>query len=168
MKFLNISFYRRFKLQLAVLGLVLVAPWAFPQLSVAAATNSSIKEQETPVSFMPFAGFEVVPAPVFPKAAVRPARYTIKVPVTAYSSTPDQTDDTPFITAAGTPVRWGVVAANFLPIGTHVRMPDYFGDQIFIVEDRMNPRYSLHLDIWMETRQAAKQWGLRQVNLEVL
>ncbi|HNY97834.1 MAG TPA: hypothetical protein PKM84_01795, partial [Candidatus Pacearchaeota archaeon] len=37
----------------------------------------------------------------------------IKVIVTAYSSTPDQCDDTPFVTAAGNQVRDGIVAANF-------------------------------------------------------
>ncbi|MDP3003980.1 MAG: hypothetical protein Q8N43_00505, partial [Candidatus Azambacteria bacterium] len=39
---------------------------------------------------------------------------TMKVVLTAYSSTPDQTDDTPFITASNTRVRDGIVAANFL------------------------------------------------------
>ena len=38
------------------------------------------------------------------------------VTITAYSSTPDQTDSTPFITAYNTFVRDGIVAANFLKI----------------------------------------------------
>lgn len=36
----------------------------------------------------------------------------------AYSSTNGQTDGTPYLTAIGTPVRDGIIAANFLPIGT--------------------------------------------------
>ena len=42
---------------------------------------------------------------------------TIEVWVTAYSSTPEETDDTPRITASGGEVRDGIVAANFLPFG---------------------------------------------------
>lgn len=90
-----------------------------------------------------------------------------KVPVTAYSSTPDQTDSTPFITASGTRVRDGVLAANFLPIGTRVKIPEIYGDKVFIVEDRMNARYFKRADIWMETRAEAKKWGVKYVTLEV-
>ena len=37
----------------------------------------------------------------------------IKIWITAYSSTPEETDSTPFITASGSHVRNGVAAANF-------------------------------------------------------
>jgi 3D (Asp-Asp-Asp) domain-containing protein len=104
----------------------------------------------------------------FPISKERSARYFLHVPTTAYSSTVDQTDDTPFITASGTLVRPGVVAANFLPIGTYLRIPDYYGDMIFVVEDRMNERYNKRLDIWMETRDQAIKWGIRHVTIEVL
>ncbi|MBD3252034.1 hypothetical protein GF380_06350, partial [Candidatus Uhrbacteria bacterium] len=57
------------------------------------------------------------------------------VPMTAYTSRPEETDDTPFITADGSHVRDGIVAANFLPFGTKVRIPSLFGDQIFEVHD---------------------------------
>ena len=88
--------------------------------------------------------------------------------VTAYSSTPDQTDDTPFITASGSHVRDGIIAANFLSIGTKVRFPTMYGDKIFVVEDRMNPRYTYRADIWMRTRHEAKQFGLRNLPIEVI
>lgn len=104
----------------------------------------------------------------FPEAKARAPRYTIKVLTTAYSSTPDQTDSTPFITAANTQVRPGVVAANFLPFGTKLRLPKHFPDQTFVVEDRMHQRFSERIDIWMETREAAKQWGTRYITVEVL
>ena len=42
----------------------------------------------------------------------------IPVIVTAYSSTPEETDSSPRLTAAGTWVREGIVANNFLPFGT--------------------------------------------------
>lgn len=86
--------------------------------------------------------------------------YRQKVIVTAYSSTPDQTDATPFITAAGTRVRDGIVAANFLPFGTRVRFPQLFGDKIFVVEDRMALKNSHKIDIWFSTRQQALQFGV--------
>lgn len=88
--------------------------------------------------------------------------------VTAYSSTPDQTDSTPFITASGSHVRDGIVAANFLRFGTKVRFPTLYGDKIFIVEDRMNSRYEYRLDIWMETREEAKQFGIKAVPIETI
>mgnify|MGYP001576943841 CR=1 FL=1 len=88
--------------------------------------------------------------------------------ITANSSTRDQTDDTPFITASGTHVRDGVVAANFLPIGTKIRFPTMYGNKVFIVEDRMNSRYTYRVDIWMRTREEAKQFGLRNLPIEVI
>lgn len=93
---------------------------------------------------------------------------TIYVMVTAYSSTPDQTDDTPFHTANGTYVRDGIIASNFLKFGTRVRFPDYFGDKIFDVQDRMNERFSDRVDIWMPTREAAIQFGVRTLKMEIL
>lgn len=102
-----------------------------------------------------------------PVSDPRGPSYTIRVTATAYNSLPGQTDSTPFITAAGTHTRWGVVAANFLPMGTKIRIPDVYGDQIFVVEDRMNPRYYKRLDVWMENYSDAKQFGVRQINIEV-
>lgn len=88
--------------------------------------------------------------------------------ITAYSSTPDQTDATPFITAQGTRVRDGIVAANFLPFGTKVRIPALFGDKVFVVEDRMNKRHASRLDVWFETRWQAREFGIRVAQIEVL
>ncbi|MEX0869879.1 MAG: 3D domain-containing protein [Candidatus Spechtbacterales bacterium] len=93
---------------------------------------------------------------------------TFNVPITAYSSTPDQTWGNPFITASGTRVRDGIIAANFLPLGTKVRIPEYYGDKVFVVEDRMNSRYWHRADIWMETRHEALQWGIRYTTIEVI
>jgi len=92
----------------------------------------------------------------------------MEVWVTAYSSTPDQTDDSPFITAANTPVRHGVIAANFLPFGTEVKIPALFGDEVFIVEDRMHRRKSGFIDVWMPTRKAALKFGIKRTEIVII
>lgn len=89
------------------------------------------------------------------------------VTVTAYSSTVDQCDDSPFITANGKHVYDGLVATNFLYFGTKVKFPDYFGDKVFTVDDRMNSKYQTRMDIWMETREEAKQFGVRYLKVEI-
>ncbi|MAF20874.1 MAG: hypothetical protein CMI55_04365 [Parcubacteria group bacterium] len=94
--------------------------------------------------------------------------YSRWVVVTAYSSTIDQTDSTPFITASGSHVRDGIVASNFLRFGTRVRFPDMYGDKIFVVEDRMALRNSHKIDIWFTTREQAKQFGIKYIKVEVL
>ena len=102
-----------------------------------------------------------------PESGEREASRTMTVTSTAYSSDVAQTDSTPFITASGTTVRHGIVAANFLPIGTLIKIPDIYGDEVFVVEDRMNARYSKRMDIWMETREEAMQFGVRRINIEI-
>ncbi len=110
---------------------------------------------------------ELKPFGTFPAADLRGPSYMITVPSTAYNSLAGQTDSTPFITASGTRTRHGVVAANFLPIGTRIKIPEYYGDQIFIVEDRMNRRYDKKIDIWMESYDDAIQFGARNITVEV-
>lgn len=92
----------------------------------------------------------------------------LTVSMTAYNSLPEQTDDNPFETAMGTTTRHGIVAANFVPLGTYIKIPDLYGDEIFIVEDRMNARYTNRVDIWMEEYTDARQFGVkRNVTIEV-
>jgi 3D (Asp-Asp-Asp) domain-containing protein len=111
---------------------------------------------------------QVVPAPK-PKA---PAPKVVKVKtvvMTAYSSTRDQTDGDPFTTASGQKVRDGIIAMNGVPFGTKIRIPEKFGSKVFVVQDRMAARHgSYRADIWMKTRTAAKQWGVRRVKVEIL
>jgi 3D (Asp-Asp-Asp) domain-containing protein len=93
----------------------------------------------------------------------------IKVVVTAYSSTPAQTDDNPYITAAGTWVREGIVANNMLPFGTKIRIPEIYGDKIFVVEDRMHWKKGYyHVDIWFASYGEAKNFGAKTTFIEVL
>ncbi len=88
--------------------------------------------------------------------------------ITAYSSTPDQTDASPFITANGTQVYDGIVACNFLPFGTKVRLPDFSGDKVYTVEDRMAKRFGNKMDIWMGTREMALEFGAQKLTVEIL
>lgn len=102
-----------------------------------------------------------------PQAELAEPRHFIEVPITAYSSDVWQCDSTPFITASNTRVRDGVVAANFLPIGARVRLPELYGDKVFIVEDRMNTRYHYHLDVWMSERTDAVNFGVQYTTVEI-
>lgn len=92
----------------------------------------------------------------------------ILVVITAYSSTVDQTDDTPFITANGTYVRDGIVANNMLPFGTKIKIPELYGDKEFVVADRMNALKSdYHIDIWFPSYLEAKNFGVKKTYIEV-
>ena len=101
-----------------------------------------------------------------PKTYKPKMSYTVSA--TGYSSTPEQTDHTPFITASGIHVRDGVAAANFLPFGTVFKIPELFGDKIFVVEDRMNRRYWFNIDIWFPEIEMAKQFGVKKVVIEII
>lgn len=93
----------------------------------------------------------------------------VKMVLTAYSSTPDQTDDTPFITASGKTVIDGIVANNMLPFGTKIRIPELYGDKVFIVEDRMHKRKGKYqTDIWFSDYQEAKEFGAKLLDIEIL
>lgn len=109
---------------------------------------------------------KIAALPVVPAVSVKK---TMTLTVTAYSSTVDQTDGDPFTTASGSKVHVGTIAHNTLPFGTRVRFPDAFGDKVFVVEDRLNPRHGAYIaDMWMTSRQEAKQWGRRVLRMEIL
>ena len=95
-------------------------------------------------------------------------RKLIRTVVTGYTSSADETDSTPNITASGTYTHDGVVASNFLPIGSKIRIPKLFGAKVFTVEDRMNERFTDRIDIWFATKVSALNLGLRTVDIEVL
>ncbi len=92
---------------------------------------------------------------------------------TAYSSTIDQTDDTPCITANGFDLckngKEEVIAINGLKFGTKVRIPTLYGKRVFTVADRMNARYGANrIDIWMTNRERAVNFGAQRVEMEVV
>jgi len=100
--------------------------------------------------------------------APQPAR-RISVVVTGYSSTSWETDDDPFITAAGTWVREGIIANNMLPFGTKIKIPEIFGDKVFVVEDRMSwEKGNYQFDIWFPDYWQALNFGAKRTYIEVL
>lgn len=96
----------------------------------------------------------------------------VKVTMTAYNSVVEQTDSTPCIAASGFDLceanEENVVAANFLPLGTQIRIPKKFGNRVFTVQDRMHPRFGDRVDIWFREVQDAKAFGVRQMEIEIL
>lgn len=102
------------------------------------------------------------------QSPITPAPWSVEVRVTAYSSRVEETDDTPFITASGTNVKPGVVAANWLPLGTKVRIPKVFGNRVFTVEDRMHKRNGDKLDVWFPTTEEALRFGTQVTRIEIL
>ncbi len=92
-----------------------------------------------------------------------------KTVITAYSSTPEQTDETPFITASNKTVQDGIVANNYFPFGTKIRIPELYGDKVFVVEDRMHWRKSNYqFDVWHSNYEEAVDFGAEITYVEVL
>ncbi|MSR85264.1 hypothetical protein EXS71_02410 [Candidatus Uhrbacteria bacterium] len=113
------------------------------------------------VTQVAFAGFTI------PEKDTRPQ--IIKVDLTAYTSSVEECDSDPFITADGSTTRDGIIAANFLPFNTKVRIPALFGDKVFEVHDRMNTKFSRRIDVWMEKKSDMWQFGLkRQAIVEIV
>lgn len=93
----------------------------------------------------------------------------VKMVITAYTSRPEETDDTPFITASNKRVADGIIANNMLAFGTKVRIPELYGDKVFVVEDRMNQKKgNYHADIWMPEYSQAVNFGAKVTYIEVL
>lgn len=85
--------------------------------------------------------------------------------VSAYTSDPLETDDTPTITASGSTTRHGIVANNCLEFGSEVEIQG----KVYVVEDRMNSRYGCErYDIWMLDKVQAIQWGVQELAVKLL
>jgi len=100
------------------------------------------------------------------------------VTATSYNSHPGQTDDTPCIAARGYDLceanMENVIAANFLPMGAKISIPELYGDQIFTVVDRMNSRYprvcsdtDCRIDLWKRDYSDARNFGKQTVEIVV-
>ena len=106
-----------------------------------------------------------------PESANWSVKWSGNYTITAYTSEAAQTDNSPCITANGFNLcEHGLedtVAANFLSFGTKIRIPELFGDKIFIVRDRMNTRYTNVIDIWMLNKDDAKKFGVKLSMVEI-
>lgn len=105
----------------------------------------------------------------YPEVVVKKPDTRMRAVITAYTSTPDQTDDSPFIAASGKRVHDKMIAANGLPFGTIIKIPALYGEKEFVVEDRMNARYGLgRMDIWLDTTKTeARKFGVKRVEVEI-
>jgi len=128
-------------------------------------------QQETIAMIIDSMQNESVPYGTLPVSENASPRRFYTLPITAYTSEAAQTDDTPCITASGMDVcarnQEDIIAANFLPIGTRVRIPELFGDRIFTVQDRMNKRYDKRVDVWFKDLNEARKFGLKHTTIEV-
>lgn len=101
---------------------------------------------------------ELAPPPVPPVS-------TQLAVVTAYTSSVDETDSTPFITASGTHTQPGTLACPAeYAFGTQVRI----GDATYTCRDRMNAKYSHRFDVWVQTKAEAKARGIQKLPIEIL
>ena len=83
--------------------------------------------------------------------------------VTAYSSSPDETDSTPFHTATGEEVFDGMVACSRdYSFGTYFLIAGrvyYCGDRFNLRLEKLKYNEAPHLDIWMDSKEKAITFG---------
>ena len=85
--------------------------------------------------------------------------------VTAYSSSPDETDGEPFVTASGRLVREGIVACSRnYPFGTKFLIDG----RTYECLDRLAVEYDDRIDIWMPSKEEALEYGKRELPVEVV
>jgi|TARA_B110000238_G_C16040768_1_gene401764 3D (Asp-Asp-Asp) domain-containing protein len=96
----------------------------------------------------------------------------LEVTATAYTSSVDETDSTPNISAWGDRLEPGMrvlaVSRDLLSMGlTHGTLVQVEGfSRDFIVLDKMNKRWKKKVDIYMgNDKQKALNWGKRKVNI---
>jgi 3D (Asp-Asp-Asp) domain-containing protein len=127
------------------------------------------------INHLPKAIDKIVPKPKPALSKTIKAKKTAKaghVLMTAYNSEKAQTDNSPCTTATGFNVcqhgKEDTIAANFLPFGAKVKIPELFGDRVFVVRDRMNKRYTNKVDIWMTSKTKALQFGVKYAKIEIV
>lgn len=113
-----------------------------------------------------------IPSGSLPENETRKVEYSSVSTVTAYNSEAAQCDASPCITANGynlcTSQVSNTVAANHLPLGAKIRIPELFGSKVFVVRDRMNSRYYDRVDVWMKNKTEAINFGVKRASIEVL
>ncbi|MCB9798784.1 3D domain-containing protein [Candidatus Nomurabacteria bacterium] len=169
MKFVKANLAHVYKqLATVIMGAIVIATVGVPSMVaseyVASASDYTLGSDEEPPNS-------------FPVSENREPRYTQWVTVTAYSLEAAQTDSTPCIPANGEDLckmrekqgYHNTIAANFLRFNTNVRLPELFGDKVFIARDRMNARYNgtNRIDVVMDTREEAIAFGVKHVKMEV-
>ena len=84
--------------------------------------------------------------------------------VTAYSSSLDETQGDPFITASGQRVRDGIIACSRdYPFGTRFLIEG----RLYVCLDRLARKYDHRFDIWKPSKAEALRFGRRELPIEV-
>jgi len=165
-----------YPLIIAIIALNLIAAFG-PEIGIikAYSFNNSDQNQAKDLAVIEDNSLTSVSSPslasVYPSLSYLTSSSTkrMEVKLTAYSSTPEQTDDTPFTTASGKMVRDGIVANNLLPFGTKFKIPALYGEKIFEVQDRMHSRKpGSQIDIWFDNTQSAKNFGVKYTYIEII
>lgn len=87
--------------------------------------------------------------------------FWLTVSMSAY--TPHETGSR--TTASGAKAKEGYTcAANFVPLGSVI----IYNGHKYYVQDRMNPRYNRHVDIFMESYNKALQFGRKEARVQVI
>jgi len=55
-----------------------------------------------------------------------------------------------------------------LPLYSTIQIPEIFGDELFIVEDRMHYRKTNFVDVWMPSKEMAKEFGICQTEILII
>lgn len=97
--------------------------------------------------------------------------YQLVAKVTGYSSSVNETDDSPTITASNTTTRHGVVANNCLPLGTEIELKGLRGVEsgIYYVEDTKAPRFGCEwIDVWRSSKGSARKVGVQHTTVRIV
>ena len=87
--------------------------------------------------------------------------FWLTVSMSAY--TPHETGSR--TTASGAKAKEGYTcAANFVPLGSVI----IYNGHKYYVQDRMNPKYNRHVDIFMESHKKALQFGRKEARVQVI
>ncbi len=113
---------------------------------------------------------------------------SLTVRSTAYNSSADQTDSSPWTTSTGARTRYGIIALSRdllrrIPYGSRVQLEDggswaggrgrgkynaMLKDTVFVVEDTMHARKTGMIDVWLPAKRHALQWGVRRLNMRIV
>ena len=89
----------------------------------------------------------------------------ILVLCTAYTASFDECGKTDGITASGAKATINrTVAADDLPLGTRIRI----NEQEYVVEDRFGGGYKNRIDIYVDTKEKAYQYGRQYNFIEII
>lgn len=171
--------------KLCVLGVVLAALITAFSVPTPEGVPLQVTPQVTLLESPRVLAGKISPVPLGPVAN---PRFVLRA--TAYNSLASQTDSTPNITATGARTRFGIVAvsrdvlSSDIPYGSLIRIRDlgnYYSGRgagryqsmldeqgYFIVEDTMHPRKQDQVDVWFPALSAARNWGVRRVEVEVI